>query len=200
MVFGEKMILIKGILLGLAVVAPVGPIGLLCMNRTLRYGKKVGFISGLGAATADLIYGCIAGLGLVTVMHVLMNYSTWINKAGALFLIYIGIQTLNKKQENTAERTSYSLRSAYATTLMLTITNPMTIVFFLGIFAGMHIETNGLQSLIFVMGVFLGSALWWLTLSSMTSLLRKRMYRYLSWINVISGIIIIIFGVYGLMK
>lgn len=193
-------ILIKGILLGLSVAAPVGPIGLLCINRTLTYGRMTGFICGLGAATADLIYGIIAGLGLTVIMQFLIAQKSLLNSVGAFFLIYIGIQTIRKyRVEHAAISQSNNLITAYISTLFLTITNPMTILFFLALFTGMNIEVNHQSSLILVSGVFIGSVLWWLTLSQLAYLFHQQLSKYLHIINLISGTVLILLGMKSLV-
>ena len=119
-------------MLGFSVAAPVGPIGLLCINRTINKNFAAGFVSGLGAATADLIYGFIAGFGLTMISTFLIDQKTWIQLIGSCFLIYLGIKTI-KKREPKIEFNSASdkgLLKDYFSTLILTITNPLTILFF----------------------------------------------------------------------
>ncbi len=182
---------IEGIILGFAIAAPVGPIGLLCIHRSLQEGHKAGLITGLGAATADSVYGCIAAFGLTAISSFLIGYQFWIQLIGGLFLVYLGINTLRSKTH--AQKSSAS--GNFLNTFLLTLTNPMTVLSFLGIFAGFGIGSQHahLSSAAFlVFGVFLGSMLWWILLSSaITLLLKKRANTaILRWINVCAGLML----------
>jgi len=160
-----------------------------------------GLVSGLGAATADAAYGTIAALGLTALSSLLIDNAFWLQLFGGGFLLYLGIRTLmstpaEKAAEANAEAPGYL--GAYASIFALTITNPMTILAFVGIFAGLGAEAIGETSgaaLVMVIGVFLGSAAWWLLLSAGVSLLRSRINtQALRWINRLSGTIIIAFA------
>ncbi|MGI0485234.1 LysE family translocator [Pantanalinema rosaneae CENA516] len=201
----EKELLLRGIVLGFAIAAPVGPIGVLCIRRTLAEGGIVGVVSGLGAATADAIYGCIAGFGLTVIANVLVHQKAWLGLIGGIFLCYLGIKTLlSKPAEQAASTIAANLIQAYASTLLLTLANPMTILAFAAMFAGLGLSStpkNHLSAVVLVLGVFIGSALWWVCLSSSVSLLRQRFnLDGLRWVNRISGIIIIVFGVLALLS
>jgi threonine/homoserine/homoserine lactone efflux protein len=197
-------LLVRGVIIGLAIAAPVGPIGVLCMRRTLAEGRLVGFVSGLGAATADAVYGCIAGFGLTVVANLLLDYNLWIRLVGSVFLCYLGITALRSTPpEQPASLGGSGLLAAYATTFALTITNPMTILAFAAIFAGLGIvqtATSYTAALTLVAGVFSGSALWWLLLSSVVSIARSRLNtRSLTWVNRAAGMVMLGFGLwYGL--
>lgn len=191
---------LKGLILGLSVAAPVGPIGLLCIQRTLNKGRKSGFFSGLGAATADATYGLIAAFGLTVISNFLLKNQTLIRLVGGMFLIYLGGKTFLSTPANEAAKSEEgkSILDDYLSTLFLTITNPMTILSFLAIFAGLGLSNtnSSLLSATMVLGVFLGSALWWLILSSSVNLLRYKIgNKVLKYINMVSGGIIIVFGV-----
>ncbi|MGO5013352.1 LysE family translocator [Niallia sp. Sow4_A1] len=198
---------IKGLLIGLSIAAPVGPIGVLCIRRTLAHGRIVGLVSGLGAAAADGIYGLIAGFGLTVITNLLIGHQFWIQLIGGFFLCYLGIKTLTSKASFTQSDTQKKNRiNAFISVLFLTLTNPMTILSFIAIFAGLGIsnsENTIISSVILVMGVFCGSTLWWVILSSSVGLFRNRISgQSLTIINRLSGLIIIIFGgitLYGLM-
>lgn len=196
-------VLLKGLILGFSIAAPVGPIGVLCIRRTLAYGRWHGLVSGLGAATADFLYGCVAAFGLTIVSDFLLDYASWIRLFGGLFLIYLGVTTLRSKPaEQAAEaQESTSLLGAYASTLVLTLTNPVTILAFTAIFAGLGLVGSSRGSAgILVMGVFIGSAAWWLLLSAMVSLFRHRFTaRWLQWVNWLSGGVILLFGIVQLI-
>lgn len=197
--------LLKGLLLGFSIAAPVGPIGLLCINKTLDKGKLSGFLSGMGAASADMIYGIIAAFSLTSISSILIKQSHIIKIVGGVFLLYLGINILLKKKANTSISTdSKNLYEDYASTFFLTITNPMTIISFTAVFAGLGIaETakNILSSSFLVLGVFIGSALWWLVLATGVAFISKKSNeKVLKFINIISGIIILIFAGYSLLS
>lgn len=188
----------RGLVLGLSIAAPVGPIGVLCIRRTLASGRIAGFMSGLGAATADGIYGGIAALGLAAITRTLVDYNDWLHLFGGLFLLYLGWRTMiSRPAREAAVVRSSSLLTAYTSTLVLTLTNPLTILSFTAIFAGVGVASDSAGWL--VAGVFCGSALWWLTLSGGVGLLRERAQRVLPWINRISGAIICGFGIITLI-
>jgi len=192
--------LYKGIILGFSVAAPVGPIGILCINRTINKNFSAGFVSGLGAATADIVYGSIAGLGLTSISTFLINQKLWIQLIGLVFLIYIGIKTIVKKENEIEFKTvaDKGLLKDYFSTLILTITNPMTILFFIAVFAGLGLSnpTDGYNSVIqLIAGVFIGSCTWWLFLSGLTNKLKKKINKkILKKIDLFSGLIILLFG------
>ena len=197
--------LIKGVIIGFSIAAPVGPIGVLCIRRTLAQGRLSGFLSGIGAATADAIYGMIAGFGLTSISSFLIGQQMWLRLIGGLFLCYLGIKTLKTKpSDETISSNKQGLIGNYFSTLLLTITNPMTIISFAAVFAGLGIgtiQTNYLSSLLLVIGVFVGSGLWWLTLSTIVHVLGKRFNTTgLIWVNKVSGIIILIFGFIALVS
>ncbi|MBD2460019.1 LysE family transporter [Oscillatoria sp. FACHB-1407] len=190
----------RGLLVGLAIAAPVGPIGVLCIQRTLQYGQRIGLSTGLGAATADAIYGVIAGFGLTFISGILIGHAIWFRFIGGAFLLYLGIMTIRSAPAHqAASKKGYGLWGAYFSTVVLTITNPATILSFAAVFAGLGLastEGDYWAASILVLGVFSGSALWWLLLTGGISLFRKRFkLDGLQWLNKISGIVLIIFGV-----
>ncbi len=242
---------LRGLLIGFSIAAPVGPIGVLCIRRTLAAGRVTGLVSGLGAATADSFYGAVAGFGLTFISGLLIDQRFWLRLIGGAFLCYLGIRTFlararerptgattavpgvaepgsgprgaaesagtgfpqgplpggeakrpppqARPAEQAATVKSSGLAGAYASTLFLTLTNPTTILSFAAIFAGLGIANtsgNYLNAGLLVLGVFLGSALWWLTLSSVVSIFRAKIgSRQLQWVNRISGAVILAFGV-----
>lgn len=201
----------RGALIGLAVAAPVGPIGVLCIRRTLADGRLAGFVSGLGAATADLIYGVVAVLGLTALAELLVGVSFWTRLVGGLFLCYLGMRTLRErpavsaadaKRLRPAVATARGLAGAYASTLLLTITNPATIIAFAAIYAGLGAASAAgtyAEGLLLAAGVAAGSALWWLLLSGVTGMLRSRVTpAALRWVNIVAGLVILGFGVAAL--
>lgn len=190
---------LQGLVLGFSIAAPVGPIGVLCIRRTLAEGRAVGLASGLGAATADAAYGLVAAFGLTAISSALVGQRFWLGLLGGLFLLYLGVRTLlARPAERAASAESrQGLAGAFLSTLALTLTNPMTILSFVAIFAGLGVATGadyGAAALL-VGGVFLGSAAWWLTLSLLVGALRSRFdSRALLWVNRLSGVIILGFG------
>ncbi|HLF02759.1 MAG TPA: LysE family transporter [Anaerolineales bacterium] len=204
---------IKGLLLGFSIAAPVGPIGVLCIRRTLAEGRAAGFVSGLGAATADAAYGAIAGFGLTFISAFLLDQSLWLKLIGGGFLIYLGTRTFIVRPVAQSQETSDSslrlpssnlrLLSAYLSTLGLTLTNPATILSFVAVFAGLGvgIAVDYSGAAILVTGVFIGSALWWLTLSFGVGLLRGKFDAgAMRWVNRVSGTIITGFGIVALLS
>lgn len=195
---------LRGWLIGLSIAATVGPMFLLCVQRTLRKGYRYGLLSGFGIATADGIYGSIAGFGLTTITTFLVRQQTWIRLIGGGFLLYLGIRTLlTKPVERAASAREGSLLRAYLSTLALTLTNPVTILSFAAIFMGIGVGNTGgnyVTAMLVVLGVFLGSGCWWLILTSSLGLLRRNFSQsWLYWLNRCSGAIIAIFGLVALV-
>ena len=193
---------LKGLAIGFSIAAPVGPIGVLCIRRTLADGRAAGLASGLGAATADGVYGCVAGFGLTFVSNTLIGQQLWFRLIGGAFLCYLGLKTLLARPvEEAAPAGSNSLIGAYASTFFLTLTNPMTILSFAAIFAGLGgAGEKYISAIVLVLGVFIGSALWWLTLSTGVSTFRTKFTPHgLRWVNRISGLVIAAFGLLALL-
>jgi threonine/homoserine/homoserine lactone efflux protein len=195
---------LRGFVLGFAIAMPVGPIGLLCIQRTLNQGRLIGLVSGLGAATADAIYGAIAAFGLTLVTAFLVEQQFWLGFAGGLFLCYLGIRTLlAAPATNAANAEAKGVLGAYSSTLLLTLTNPITILSFVAIFAGAGLSNTGGDigsAVLMVLGVFCGSAAWWLLLSGGVSLLRGVMTaNVLRWVNRVAGAVIVAFGVLAIL-
>ena len=197
---------IRGLLIGLSIAATIGPMSFLCIQRTLNKGQLYGLVSGLGIATADGVYGSIAAFGLTLITNFLVSEQIWIRLIGGLFLIYLGIETiLTKPAERAAvlKAKSTSYFGAYTSTFLLTLTNPLTILSFTAIFAGIGVGSASksiLSATAVVIGVFTGSTLWWISLTSGISLLDKKITsQWLLWINRISGSIITLFGMVALL-
>ena len=193
---------LRAFLIGISIAAPVGPIGVLCIRRTLSNGKLAGFLSGMGAATADMVYGAIAAFGLTVLTNLLVKNAFWLQLIGGLFLLYLGIKTfLEKPADRAAQAKQGGYFSMYLSTFFLTITNPITILSFAAIFAGTMIGRNIGSPLMMVAGVFAGSASWWLALSFGIGLMRDRVNQtHMTWINRISGMIIILFVFFALLN
>lgn len=200
----DVSLLLRGLAVGFSIAAPVGPIGVLCIRRTLADGRAAGLVSGLGAATADAIYGSIAGFGLTFVSGFLLSQTGWLRLVGGAFLLYLGIRTLlSRPAERPAAASGTGLARAYASTFLLTLTNPATILSFVAVFAGLGLASAGgdyAAATLLVLGVFSGSALWWLLLSGGVSLFRARFDpRAMRWVNRLSGVVIATFGLAALV-
>jgi threonine/homoserine/homoserine lactone efflux protein len=194
---------LKGLLLGFSIAAPVGPIGVLCIKRTLTGGMMAGLISGLGTAIADTLYGLIAAFGITAVSSLLLKYTIYLRLCGGIFLLYLGYNLLRSRPAtNPAQSLSSGNWGNFSSAFFLTLTNPLTILSFTAIFAGFGVgDTPGNYKLAAIMvgGVFSGSLLWWLLLSSLVGILRSRFDQRKLWIvNVASGITICFFGLVSL--
>jgi len=196
----------KGLIIGFSIAAPVGPIGILCIRRTLEYGRFVGFVSGLGAATADALYGLMAGLGLTIISNFLLGQQWYLQIIGSIFLCYLGVKIfISTPSQDSAKAKGNKPFKAYISTFLLTITNPVTILSFIAIFSGLGMNSNDTTSFGFllVLGVFLGSALWWLLLSSIAGIIANKMKSKsfsMKLINRFSGVILLLFGINGLIN
>jgi threonine/homoserine/homoserine lactone efflux protein len=198
----DLSLFLRAFIIGISIAAPVGPIGVLCIRRTLANGKLAGFLSGMGAATADMVYGGIAAFGLTTVTTLLVDNAFWLKIIGGGFLLYLGVKTfLEKPAEHAAQAKQNGMFSMYLSTFLLTITNPMTILAFAAIFAGTMLGEKMSSPLVMVAGVFAGSAVWWLTLSLGVGTMRNKLTQiHMTWINRFSGIIITAFGIFALVN
>lgn len=190
---------IKGLIIGFSIAMPVGPIGLLCIRNVLAFGMIYGLITGLGAACADAIYGAIDGFGITAISSFLQEHSLYLKVIGALFLCYLGIVTFFAKAPTAdANKKALTPTNAFLTTFVLTLVNPMTIISFAAIYAGLGIgggssDTTG--ALITTLGVFLGSVAWWLILSLISAIFKDKMNAKMSaWFNKFSGSVIFGFG------
>lgn len=197
-------VFLRGLAIGFSIAAPVGPIGVLCIRRTLAEGRLAGFLSGMGAATADMLYGAVAAFGLTAVQELLLGSADWLRIAGGAFLLYLGLKTFTARPAEGAPRVRRGgPAGAYLSTFLLTITNPMTILSFIAIFAGLRLgESAGdpASAALMVAGVFLGSAAWWLTLSTGVGLLRERFTpAAMTWVNRLAGAVIFTFGALALV-
>ena len=196
---------LQGMIIGFSIAAPAGPIGILCIRRTLAEGHLIGFVSGLRAASADAVYGSIAAFGMTAISAFLVTQILWLRLIGGFFLFYLGIQIFwAKPAAQAAEARGGGLLSAFLSTFFLTLTNPMTILSFAAIFAGLGLgQTRGNLggAAAMVAGAFLGSAAWWLTLSALVGTFRERINeRTLVWVNRIAPAILFIFGLIALQR
>ena len=192
----DYIFFLKGIAIGFAMAVPVGPIGIMCIRKTLTEGRLRGMIIGLGAATADLFYASVAAFGITFISDTLVSQKFWIRLVGGALLLFLGVRIFCALPKDPKIRIENGgiLRS-YLTTVFLTLTNPLTIFAFLAVFAalGLDSELKFFSAAVLVAGVLIGSCLWFLILSSGTILFRNKLdLDGLRWVNKIAGILIII--------
>jgi threonine/homoserine/homoserine lactone efflux protein len=191
---------LKGIVVGAVIAVPVGPVGILCLRRTIFEGRLAGLVSGLGAATADAFYGVVAAFGLTFVSRWLIGYEDWLRAAGGCYLLYAGGSALLTRPQDrfTEQSDAQTLVRGFASTFALTVTNPVTIIVFLGIFAALGLggaQATLLHATILVVGVWTGSFLWWLALSLGVGTFRRSIGpRHLAWISRGSGAVLLFSG------
>ncbi len=191
---------IKGIILGFSIAAPVGPIGILCIRKTLQFGRFSGFFSGLGAAVADTLYGTMAAFGLSFISDFLFAHQLWLRIVGGCFLIYLGAKTFFAKPLEMGQSavTHKTLLADFFSTFFLTISNPMTIFSFIAVFAGFGLLRSAesyANAYWLISGIFIGSAFWWLILSEGVTYFRSKVsQQVMVWINRCAGMLIIAFG------
>ena len=194
-------VFLKGLIAGFLIAAPVGPINVLCIRRTIVQGRIVGLVSGFGAAAADTLFGAVAAFGLSFVHDLLMREKVWFGVIGAAILVVIGIRTLwarapkPKKEENGDPK---NLIGDFTSTCILTLTNPVTVVSFLAVFSAFGVqqdEKSFADEWTVVGGVFLGAMLWWVLLTMGIGLFRGKFnQRGLRWTNRVGGILILAFA------
>lgn len=186
--------------MGIAVSAPLGPLGVLCIQRTINKGFFAGFVSGIGAAFADLIYASIAGFGISIIADFLAVHQTVIRAVGGIIVLIVGIMIFNSnpiKQVRRQKAQKNTYISDFVSSFFITITNPLTIVFFGAVFAGVGLnKPNSLEPIILTLvGVLLGALIWWMALSIVVNVFRNKIrLRNLWWINKITGVLVAIFG------
>jgi threonine/homoserine/homoserine lactone efflux protein len=202
----ETTFFLKGLIIGFIIAAPVGPIGVLCARRTLMFGRRAGFFSGMGAATADAIYGFVAAFGLTLVSDFLVGHNVLLRLVGGSLLCILGVKALVASPASKIDYTrSFSkFAGMYSSTFFLTLTNPMTIFSFAAVFTGFGlagVKGSVFSSSALILGVFLGSAVWWLFLVGIVTIFNRRFHSdQLRWVNFISGGIIIASGILALLS
>ena len=186
----------------MAVAAPVGPMSLLCIHRTLDHGQKAGLVFGAGVAAGDLTYAAMAAFGITAISALLVAGSFWIKASGSLLLILLGVRiAVARPQAGNPAALSASARRSFLTAYGLTLSNPPTILFFAGIFATVASFASPAQSVTFAAGVFAGSMAWWVILTFLVAR-SARLFRppLLRWVNRVSGAVLVAFGLFGLMS
>ncbi|WP_343653022.1 LysE family transporter [Herbaspirillum sp.] len=198
----DILLLGKGMLLGLAVAAPLGPIGALCITRTLERGFWSGVAGGLGTAVADAFYAGLAALGFSAFSAALALIDVPLKLIGGLFLLWLGWKNLNPGPRRAAAQVgTRDLLGTVAATFLLTISNPATILSFAAMFAGLGlVEAAGAaDATLVVAGVFMGSILWWFVLSGGVAMMRRHLPEsFTTWVSRASGLILIAFGLYAI--
>ena len=195
----DYLFLTKASIIGLSIAAPVGPVGLLCMQRTLISGPKVGLACGLGAASADALYGAIGAFGLTSVTQIFTSLSAPLALLGGLFLFLLGFQLISTKQKRSKSiaETRSGIFKAFTSTMALTLANPITILSFIAVFSalGGNIALSYESSSIMIFGVFLGSAAWWLILTLGVSIIRHKITPLMMLIvSKVAGVLLMVFG------
>ena len=194
---------LKGLLFGFLLAATIGPMWVLCFRRTIEQGAFAGFVSGMGIAVADGLYGTVAAFGLTAISGFLLEHRFWIGLAGALFLIYLGAKTLIARPvADGTPQARMGHAHAFLSTFGLTLANPPTLLAFAAIFAGLGLVAGdyGTAALV-VLGVFLGSASWWAVLAAGAGALRERIGPMLfRAVNVVSGLSILGFAAWQLAQ
>lgn len=197
----EPVLFLKSVLLGLAIAAPLGPIGALCINRTLERGFVAGAAGGLGTALADGVYATLAAMGFAAFSGVLAQIDMPLRLAGGAFMLWLGWKSLMPKPPRAAAKVSArDLLGTTVATFLLTITNPMTILSFAALFAGLGLASaSGFAGAgPVVAGVFAGSMLWWCILSGGVALVHHRLPDgFTTWVSRLSGAVLIGFGLWA---
>jgi threonine/homoserine/homoserine lactone efflux protein len=188
----------RGLVLGFTIAAAVGPISLLVIRRTLAYGRVYGLASGMGVALADATYGGVAAFGLTAIMSLLLGARAALGILGGAFLVYLAWKTMTSRPKDVAPAADRpGLIWALLSTFGLTMTNPMTIISFAAIFAGLGVVgSGGADAALLTLGVFVGSAAWWVVLTSIVAIFRTQLtVEVLIWVNRVSGAVLLIFGI-----
>lgn len=195
---------IEGTIIGFLASIPLGPIGVICIRRTLNGTRNTGFVSGLGAATADTIFALLAVFAVSYVTSFLEGKEIWINTIGGILVMILGFSIFMKRVDtsrgmvNNQESGSTNLARNYLSILLLTITNPTYFFVFMSLFsaAGIDVTTNTIgNNLFLIMGIAIGTSGWWFVLTWIINKIRQRFtMRSLWWLNKISGAVIIVLG------
>lgn len=194
--------LLEGIIIGILVSIPMGPIGVLCVQRTIHQGRRAGLISGLGAAVADSSFAFIAGFGLTFLTDFFDAQQRYLLLLGAIILIFLGVKLFVTNTIKEIKKIRHQRSNPYAnfiSVFLLTLSNPITILFFGLMFASLGVVKEDFkQTSVLIGGIFSGALLWWFILTSIVSYFRKFFrIRIIFWINKLAGVLIIIFGLFA---
>ena len=194
-------LIIKGILLGLLVSVPLGPVGALCIQRTISKGYKSGLLAGLGAAAADLVYALIAGFGISVIIDWLIKLRKWIQAVGSIVFMIMAWKVFFTNPaiqvRRNRHRKNFPLED-FMTTFLLTFSNPTPVFVFLAAFAGFIVQevVNYQDIILSIAGILIGCLGWWVTLVSAVNMFRSKIrLRHLLWVNKITGIVVFIFAI-----
>lgn len=203
----ELGFLIKGIIVGFLASIPLGPVGVLCIQRTINKGRTSGMLSGMGAATVDSFFALVAALGLTFIINFIEEQQFYIQLIGGTILILLGAKifyTNPIRQIRRHRRQKNKLIEDFLSVLFLTLSNPLAVFLFVAAFAGIGLVTakdSSFRSSLIIGGVFLGATLWWGLLTFFVDLFRKHFrLKQLWWINKIAGIVIIVFGIAAMLS
>ena len=195
---------IRGLIIGFTIAAAVGPITLLVVRRTIDHGGIYGFASGLGVATADATYGAVAAFGLTAITSALVSNHALLGLVGGAVIVGLGIRiALSRPGGPATDGERPGLVGAFGSIYALTMTNPLTIVLYAGVFAGIGLVAGSsfLDAGVLTLSVWAGSTLWWVVLCSVVAWLRGRVStRALLWVNRISGAALVLFGVLAVIS
>lgn len=195
---------IRGFVIGLTIAAAVGPITLLVIRRTIDHGGWYGFASGLGVATADATYAAIAAFGLTAITSVLVSGQVLLGVVGGAVIAVMGVRTmLSRPTGPAADAERPGMAGAFASIYALTMTNPLTIVLYAGVFAGIGLVAGAgfVDAAVVTLAAWLGSTLWWVVLCAIVGWARARVSsRALLWINRLSGAALVVFGVLAVVS
>ena len=197
--------ILKGVVIGFALAAPVGPLGVLCIRRTLAYGSKRGLIVGLGAAIADILYGLVAAFGITLISDFIYHEQQWIRIIGGFFLIILGYHAFRSHPStNTKINGTNGHIRAFFSTFIIALTNPMTLFSFAAVFASVglgDISDNFIFTLFLVIGIFFGTMSWFTILTSLVHFFREKISADgISLVNKIAGVILILFGIVAMFS
>jgi len=194
----DIMFFLKGLLIGFAMAIPIGPIGVLCIRKTLAEGHSRGLIIGLGGATADSLYGGVAAFGVKFVSDVIVSGELWVHLLGGGLLLFLGYRTIRaKRKDPILPFDNKGFWGSYVSSFLLALANPLTMFAFVAVFAafGLGSRLSFISAAILVVGVFSGTCLWFFSLGYVATFYRKRLNRGgLRWVNRISGGLIIVSG------
>jgi threonine/homoserine/homoserine lactone efflux protein len=196
---------VKGLVIGFVIAAPVGPINIMCVRRTIVHGRLAGIVSGFGAAVADTILGAIAIFGMAFLTDLLIGERFWLALGGAIFLVVLGVRSLLKPPPKLVSgRDPTSLLGDFTTSLVLTLSNPITILSFFGIFAAFGVHPDGQigpDDWAALVGVFAGAMIWWLIVTGLAGMFHGRFtVSGLIWANRITGVVMLVFAAVVLVE